>query len=203
LLPPALPSAQGDVAPPDQVGDLSRRLDPAAVADQERPGPQPAAQDATPNPHKVLAVKRKYFPRPRGAALFLTPFLRGPSSGGEGTASATRLAIGGRRDSWPQGRGRAAPNTHADSGGPAPAGPGGCAGDQAPAGPDTRSCPAPWPFEDRRAHLRQGRGQLGSAHGRGGSSGDRSSSWRRSGGGRVDLGWCFGTKPVLTETATR
>jgi hypothetical protein len=32
------------------------------------------------------------------------------------------LAIGGRRDSRPAGRGRAAPNTHADSGGPAPQG---------------------------------------------------------------------------------
>lgn len=37
------------------------------------------------------------------------------------TTSATRLAIGGWRDSWPRwAEGRAAPNTHADSGGPAP-----------------------------------------------------------------------------------
>ena len=45
----------------------------------------------TPNPHKVLAVKRKYFPRPRGFGVSLTPFLRGHSSGGEGHRSATRL----------------------------------------------------------------------------------------------------------------
>ena len=45
-----------------------------------------------PNPHKVLAVKRKYFPRPRGFGVSLTPFLRGHSSGGEGRdRSATRL----------------------------------------------------------------------------------------------------------------
>ena len=55
-----------------------------------------------PNPHKALGVKRKYFPRPRGAAFSLTPFLRGHSSGGEGTASATRLAIGGGRNSGPR-----------------------------------------------------------------------------------------------------
>jgi hypothetical protein len=54
-----------------------------------------------PNPHKAFEVKRKYFPRPRGAAFFLTLFLRGHSSGGEGDASATRLAISGRRDSGP------------------------------------------------------------------------------------------------------
>ena len=48
---------------------------------------------------------------------------------------------------------------------------GGCARDSAPAGPDTHTFPVPWPFEVRRAHLPGGRGQLGSAHGRGGSSG--------------------------------
>src|SRR5205823_3716462 len=83
-------------------------------------------------------------------------------------------------------------------------GSGGCAGEQAPAGPDTHSCPRPWPFKKRRAHLPQGRGQLGKAHGWGGSSGDiPPSSGRRFGGGREDLGWCLGTKPVLSETASR
>ena len=126
----------------------------------------------TPNPHKALGVKRKYLPRPRGAAFFLTPFLRGHGSGGEGTASATRLAIGGRRDSWP-GRPRTSRTQHSYGlRRPDPAGPGGCAGEQAPAGPDTHSCPGPWPFKERRAHLPQGRGQLGTAHGWGGSSGD-------------------------------
>ena len=128
----------------------------------------------TPNPHKVLEVKGKYFPRPRGAAFSLTPFLRGHSSGGEGMASATRLAIGGRRDSWP-GRPRTSRTQHSCGlRRPGPAGPGGCAGGGVPAGPDTHSFPGPWPFKERRAHLPQGRGQLGKAHRWGGSSGDRS-----------------------------
>jgi hypothetical protein len=48
---------------------------------------------------------------------------------------------------------------------------GDCARDYAPAGPDTPSFPAPWPCEVRRARLLSRRCQLGSAHGRGGSSG--------------------------------
>src|SRR5262245_14746152 len=59
---------------------------------------------------KALEVKRKSCPRPRGAACFVTPFLRGHGSSGEGNTSATQPAIGGRR---------AAPNTQAGSGGPA------------------------------------------------------------------------------------
>src|SRR5262245_4595515 len=46
--------------------------------------------------------------------------LRGDSNRGEGNGAATRLAIGGRRGSGPQATRRAAPNTHADSGGPTP-----------------------------------------------------------------------------------
>jgi hypothetical protein len=34
---------------------------------------------------------------------------------------------------------------------------GGCAGSSVPAGPDTRSFPAAWPFDKRRGHLREGR----------------------------------------------
>src|SRR5262245_26054378 len=45
--------------------------------------------NAGPNRHKALEVKREYFPRP--TAFLLAPFLRGHGSGGEGTASATRL----------------------------------------------------------------------------------------------------------------
>src|SRR5262245_26856090 len=60
---------------------------------------------------KALEVKRNSCPRPRGAACFVTPFLRGHASSGEGNTSATQPAIGGRR---------AAPNTQADSGGLAP-----------------------------------------------------------------------------------
>ena len=50
-------------------------------------------------------------------------FLRGQGSGGEGHRSATRLVLS-QADAapGPEGRGRAAPNTHADSGGPAPRG---------------------------------------------------------------------------------
>src|SRR5262249_51913 len=54
--------------------------------------------------------------------FFWTPCLRDHSSGGEGNPSATWLALGRRRDSGPIGRGRAVPNTQADSGGPAPRG---------------------------------------------------------------------------------
>src|SRR5438067_1140923 len=42
---------------------------------------------------------------------------------------------------------------------------------RAPAGPDTHSCPTPWPVEIRRAHPPRRGGQLGSAHGWAGSSG--------------------------------
>ena len=48
-------------------------------------------EEAGPNPHKDLAVKRKYFPRPRGYGVSLTPFLRGHSNGVEDATSATRL----------------------------------------------------------------------------------------------------------------
>jgi hypothetical protein len=123
-----------------------------------------------PNPHKALGVKRKYFPRPRGATFFLTPFLRGQSSGGGGAPAATRLAIGGRRDSWPP-RPRTSRTQHSCGlRRPSPAGPGGWARDSAPAGPDTQGFPAPWPFEGGGLTSLQGRGQLGTAHGRAGSS---------------------------------
>jgi hypothetical protein len=144
---------------------------------------------ARPNPHKALGVKRQYFLRPRGAAFSLTPFLRGHGSGGEGTASATRLAISGRRDPGPR---RPTTSRTPHSCGlrrPSPARPGGCAGEQAPAGPDPHSFPAPWPFKERRAHLPQGRGPFGTAHGRGGSSGVSSSfgaAARRGSGGPRD-----------------
>src|SRR5262245_59408420 len=46
--------------------------------------------------------------------------LRGDTNRDEGNGAATRLVISGRRGPWPYGHGRTAPNTHADSGGPAP-----------------------------------------------------------------------------------
>ena len=59
-----------------------------------------------------------------------------------------------------QRKGRAAPNTHADSGGPAPQSRAAVPGNGVPAGPDTRSFPAPWPFKVRRAHLRKRKGPV-------------------------------------------
>ena len=158
-----------------------------------------------PNPHKDLAVKRKYFPRPRGYGVSLTPLLRGHSYGGEGHRSATRLGYPKQARPPAPGRGRAAPNTHADSGGPAPRGKAAVPGNQAPAGPDTHSCPMPWPVEKtagssppRERPVRQGftagagrRAIPPSFVGRG-----------PEGVGRT-LGWRQGAKPVLLETASR
>jgi hypothetical protein len=101
---------------------------------------------------------------------------------------ATRLAIAGGRGSWPP-RPRTSRTQHSCGlRRPHSAEQGGCARNSVPAGPATRSFPAPWPFEVRRAHLLQGRGQLGSAHGRGGSSGDSpfSGALRRGSGGPWD-----------------
>ena len=99
---------------------------------------------------------------------------------------ATRLAIGGRRGSWPRGPRTSRTQHSCGLRRPGPAGPGGCAGEPAPAGPDTPSFPGPWPFKKRRAHPPQGGGQLGRAHGWGGSSGDglllRGAARRGSGG---------------------
>jgi hypothetical protein len=62
----------------------------------------------------------------------------------------------------PEGRRRAAPNTHADSGSPASQGRAAVPGNKPPAGPDTHSFPAPWPFNSgglsssRERPVRQG-----------------------------------------------
>src|SRR5262249_19390513 len=134
--------------------------------------------------------------------FFLAPFLRGHSGGGEGTASATRLAIGGRGGPRAAGAKTGRPPHPSGLPRPHPPGPGGRAGESAPAGPDTRSCPGRWPVEQRRAHLPQGRGQLGTAHGGGGSSGDGFLLRGGSAGVGWALGWCLGTKPALPETAS-
>jgi hypothetical protein len=108
----------------------------------------------------------------------MTPPLRGHSSGGEGTASATRLRYRRQaRPPAPQGQRRAAPNSHADSGGPAPQGRAAVPG----AGPGrSRYSSVPGPAASRKAAGSPpgGGGQLGTAHGRGGSSGDPSSRHR-------------------------
>src|SRR5947209_17987381 len=69
-----------------------------------------------------------------GTAFFLTPFLRSYGGGGEDTASATRLAIGGRRDSWPRRPRTSRTQPSCGLRRPGSAGPGGCAGEHAPAG---------------------------------------------------------------------
>jgi len=88
----------------------------------------------------------------------------------------------------PPGPRRAAPNTHADSGGPTPQG--------RAAVPGNKPRPVPILIRSRhRGHSKaagsspQGRGQLGTAHGRGGSSGDGSffvAAARRGSGGHWD-----------------
>jgi hypothetical protein len=101
-----------------------------------------------------------------------------------------------------QGKGRAAPNTHADSGGPAP--------QSKTAVPGTRSRPVPILVRSQlRGHSKcdgltsaSGRVQFGTAHGRGGSSGVSSLFRGAAAGVGWTLGWCFGTKPVLLETAS-
>ena len=128
---------------------------------------------APPNPHKALGVKRKSFPRPRGMAFFLTPFSPGCSRRWRGLPLADPTGSLLQARLLAQGHRRTAPNTHADSGGPAPQ-------SRAPV-PGTVSWPVPILV---RARLRgqskaagsppPGRVQFGTAHGRGGSSGDSS-----------------------------
>ncbi len=142
-----------------------------------------------PNPHKVLAVKRNIFHGHGVFGVFLTPFSPGsgqrrrrPSVGDPAWLSKADATPG------PEGQGRAAPNTHADSGAPAPRG-------QA-AVPGTRPSRSRYSFvpgfaaiQERRAHLLQGRVQFGKAHGWGGSSGDSSflaAAVRRGSGGLWD-----------------
>ena len=107
-----------------------------------------------------------------GTAFFLTPFLRGHGGGGEGTASATRLgyprqarllALKAKDEPHPTlMRTPAAPLRGA----------GRLCQEQSP-GRSRYSCvPRPVASQRRRAHLPRGRGQLGKAHGWGGSSGD-------------------------------
>ena len=102
----------------------------------------------------------------------MTPFLRGHGGGGEGTASATRLgyprqarllALKAKDEPHPTlMRTPAAPLRGA----------GRLCQEQSP-GRSRYSCvPRPVASQRRRAHLPRGRGQLGKAHGWGGSSGD-------------------------------
>ena len=127
--------------------------------------------------------------------------LRGDSSPGEGGSVATRLVISGRRGCGPQASDEPHPTLM-----------------RTPAALLRRArrlCQAAGPGRSRYAFVpgvvairssagsppARGRVPLSSAHGRGGSSGVASCAGRR-GGGRVDLGWCFGIKPVFLETAS-
>ncbi len=155
-------------------------------------------------PHKVLAVREKYLPRPRGFGVSLTPFLRGHGNGGEGHRSATRLAYRKRtRLQAPKAQDEAAPNTHTDSGGPA--------SQSRAAVPGNKPRPVLILVRSRTCgHSRIGglispKGESRSARLTGGAGRQAISSCSepRSGGGRVDLGWRLGAKPVLPETASR
>jgi hypothetical protein len=59
----------------------------------------------------------------------------------------TQLAICGRRACWAPRPETSRTQHSCGLWRPGPAGPGGCAREQAPARPDTHSFPAPWPFE--------------------------------------------------------
>jgi hypothetical protein len=77
-----------------------------------------------PNRHKALKVKRKYFPRERLSTAFSCAGCPNEGSCGGGELSeAIRLGYPQRtRNTHDQPSRRTAPNSHADSGGPAPQG---------------------------------------------------------------------------------
>lgn len=114
----------------------------------------------------------------------------------ESTARRSGCALAsGRRLRTPR-PGRTAPNTQADSGGPALRSRAAVPG----------SVPRPVPIlvrSQRRGHSKAAGSPseeglpFGRAHGRGGSSGVGSFFARRRGGGRVDLGGGFGLQPVI------
>src|SRR5271170_7472904 len=156
-----------------------------------------------PNPHKALSVKRKYFPRPRGRkAFFLTPFSPGCSSGAEATSPRPGLLSVADAAPGPTGHRRAAPNTHADSGGPPP--------QSRAAVPGAVSRPVPILIRSRLRGQSKTTGSPPQGEGpvRQGSRAGR--VVRRAfllfrgavAGVGETLGGCFGTQPVLPETAT-
>jgi hypothetical protein len=133
--------------------------------------------------------RENIFPGHGVFGVSLTPFSPGSQQRRRrSSVGDPAVSIQGGRDSWPQGPKTSRTQHACGLRRPRSAEQGGCAGEQAPAGPDTRSFPASRPVEKRRAHLRQGRGQLGKARDGGGSSGDCSFLGPRSEGGRVDVG---------------
>src|SRR5262249_22579864 len=118
---------------------------------------------------------------------------------GQSRGDPACLALAGATPG-PQGRGRAAPNTHADSGGPAPRGQAAVPG-TSPGRSRYAGVPSSVAIQTAAGSPPRGRGQVGPAHGGGGSSGACSSFGVAVRRGSGDVGWCFGTKPVLSETA--
>jgi len=130
----------------------------------------------------------------------LTSTFRVDGCGGGGNASAARLEYHGQTRLRSLGLRTSRTQHSCGLRRPRSAEQGGCAGDSAPAGPDTYTFPAPWPFEVSSGSPPEGGVQFGRAHGRGGSSGD-SSFFRGAavGVGRT-LGGCFGTEPVPVDS---
>ena len=139
-----------------------------------------------PSPPEMLTI-------PPGTVRFFDLGSRVTAAVAKAVPRRPGLSIGGRR-------GHKTSRTQHSCGlwRPGPARPGGCAGVSALVGPDTHSFPAPWPFEERRAHL-PGEGPV--------RPGSRSGRVVRRlllysrGGAPVGVGWilggCFGTEPVF------
>src|SRR5262249_56251258 len=133
-----------------------------------------------------------------GATSLSSRRLRGGAGGGKGGGGGPGLAAGGKRGPGPEGNETSRTQHSCRLWRPRSAEQGGCARNGVPAGPDTRSFPAPWPFKVRRAHLPwRRRGQLGTAHGRGGASGGFSFAGRCGGGGGVACAALFTPSPAL------
>src|SRR5262249_57390414 len=134
-----------------------------------------------------------------GATSLSSRRLRGGAGGGKGGGGGPGLAAGGKRGPGPEGNETSRTQHSCRLWRPRSAEQGGCARNGVPAGPDTRSFPAPWPFKVRRAHLLGRGGQLGTAHGRGGSSGVSSlpGALRRGAGG--PRGGGSGSNPAQTR----
>jgi hypothetical protein len=148
--------------------------------------------------HKALGVKRKYFPRERLSTAFSCRISEQGSCGGREFSSAIRLTYPGQtRHTHDQRSRRTAPNSHADSGGPASQGQAAVPGN------------LPWPVpillgsQQRRhskydwlAPQRERPVRHGWRLGRIVRANTPVLCGSRSGGGREDMGWPL-AKPVF------
>src|SRR5262249_43763954 len=73
-----------------------------AEALEHVPGLRLLAYGLMPNTNKALKVKRRYFPRPRGAAFFWTPCLGGAAAVVRTRPWRPGFTIGSKRDSGPR-----------------------------------------------------------------------------------------------------